>query len=62
MNFSGSNLTLVRAALRRAINDINTEIGLHPAPAEYEEEIEQLEGEREEYEVMLARIVAKEGG
>lgn len=61
----GKNLQLLRDALVRAINDVQTEIGSHPAPLACAAEIDELEDEQAKYEAMLARIdktIAKEAG
>jgi hypothetical protein len=63
MQFTGRNLQTVRDALAGAIAHVSTEIGLHPEPLNYPEDIEELEAERTRYEALLTRIdwVIQEG-
>ncbi len=56
MQFTGRNLQTIRDALTDAIAHVNNEIGLHPMPIEYPEDIEELEAQRTEYELHLARV------
>lgn len=59
MQFTGRNLELVREAIGFALTGIKTEIGCHPAPLEFEEDIEAMEKLRDELIALAARIDAK---
>jgi hypothetical protein len=56
MEFSGRNLQMVRDALNDAIAHLNTEIGLHPEPNKYPDDIDMFEGKIEQYEALLVRV------
>jgi len=56
MQFTGHNLQTVRDALAGAIAHANHEIGLHPEPLAYPEDIEALEQEIARYDRLLARV------
>lgn len=56
MQFTGKNLELLSEALEYAISGINLEIGVHPDPVNYEDEIDELEETRERIKKMKARI------
>jgi hypothetical protein len=56
MQFTGRNLQTVRDALAGAIAHVNNEIGLHPEPLNYPEDIEDLDAERTRYEALLTRV------
>jgi hypothetical protein len=59
MQFTGRNLRILRDALTGAIAHTNHEIGLHPMPLAYPEDIEALEAECARYERLLARVDAE---
>jgi hypothetical protein len=56
MQFTGRNLQTIRDALAGAIADANHEIGLHPEPLAYPEDIEALEQEIARYDRLLVRV------
>jgi hypothetical protein len=56
MQFTGRNLQTVHDALAGAIAHVNNEIGLHPEPLAWPEDIEELEVERTKYEALLVRV------
>jgi hypothetical protein len=56
MCFSGKNLQRLRDAVARAIANVHYEIGSHPAPCEYEDELQELENEQARYERLLDRL------
>lgn len=63
MQFTGRNLQTIRDALAGAIANANHEIGLHPEPLNFPEDIEDLEQEIARYDHLLARVdqVIQEG-
>jgi hypothetical protein len=52
MQFTGNNLYWLRCMLERAANNVSDEIGSHPAPLDYPDDIDDLEAEH-------AKIVEK---
>ncbi len=61
MQFTGRNLEVIYSAVVAAIAHHNTEIGLHPAPLEYPEDIEELEAEVAILQKMQTRILTSMG-
>jgi Tat protein secretion system quality control protein TatD with DNase activity len=56
MQFTGRNLQTVSNALAAAISYCHTEIGLHPEPLNYPEDIEELEAERAKFDHLKALV------
>ena len=56
MQFTGKRLRMLRGIVARAISDVGNDIGLHPAPNDYPDDIEDWEEERQEYQKLLAKI------
>lgn len=60
MQISGKNLTLVKAALLRAISDVHMEWGSCPDVMEYAEDLADLEAESARYKALLDSIERRE--
>jgi hypothetical protein len=58
MNFTGSNLRLLRCAVSLALDEIHNQIATCPDVVEYEGDIAILEQDRIMFEKLLARIDA----
>ena len=56
MNFTGTNLILVRQALELAIDEVHNQIATCPDVDLYAEEIEDLERDKASYERLLRRV------
>lgn len=58
MRFTGKNLELVEQALRRAMDDVDMQMGTCPDVVEYAEDIAQLEQEKTALLKMWGRVDA----
>lgn len=63
MTFQGAGLDRLRRAVACAIENIQDQLGSHPDPMRYPDDIDELEQEQYEFTRLLARIdkaIAKE--
>lgn len=61
MQFTGQRLALIRQALEWAVENREDEIGRHPAPLKYPDDIEQLEEDIEQLRYLIHAIDLKGG-
>lgn len=59
MRFTSEKLVLIRQALESAQSHCSNEIGLHPEPLKWPEDITRLEGQRTRYAWLQGQVEAE---